>query len=640
MKNRLSSYLLCALILLLSSIVFADGSSDEISPAPPSEIVVGDKTYPIHLVWIDLNDPSIKVDLALAKDKIGTVDSLMTLSQTSDADEAVIAAINASFFNMKPDSQPASTLIIDGAIAHIAEGGSIVGFDGDNRMHSAALDIVIEGSVNNQWEAPYNWTSWNINHLFYQPEALMIFNNHYTGEFPTDPVYVVAVAQHEVVGKYDYIPEIPANGYIIVRRTAQFLDLFKIGDRVDFKMRAVSRDNSDQFADDGLADFINIENAAGAGPMLIKNGQIVLNAKAEGFQIGKFNRGAAKRSLIGVTADNQLALLVSEQPITLAELTAIAQQIGLIEAFNLDGGGSSGLIYNGTYLVEPERKISNAFVIKKLTEQPIRLVLNDRETYFDSYPFIYAPDGSQPRTMVPLRGILECIDATVAWRDQDDSIVVKRFGSEIVFRVGQSAVSVDGKDYQMDVPLLIHKGRSYVSVRFLTEFFGGTVSWDSAKKIVNLTLPTVESNYAIAEDYLADQQFAKALDQYQKVLNMFPNHVSALKKSAYIHDVILNDLRSALVYYQRIVDVFPADPAGYNQLANTYQRLNLIDRAIEIYRQSNRVADNIEAHFQLVQIYRTNDRHLALEHAQWLLDNAADVKQYKRAEQLLKDLKD
>ncbi len=635
--KKIYIYLLVALLLLISGLTFAEEAPAVEEEYPPISVVVGDKSYDVHLIWIDLNDPLIKVDLALAKNKIGTVEPLIDLSQSNDPEEEVIAAINASFFNMKPDSQPASTLIIDGAIEHIAEGGSIVGFDGDNKMHSDIVGIKIDGSVNNQWEFPYNWSAWNINHLFYQPEAVMLFDDHYTGEFPDGQLYAVAIDQHAVIGKYDYIPEIPKNGYILVQRTPNFLDLFNVGDRVDFRFRTVEKDANGQPTDIPLA-FDNIENAAGAGPMLVKNGKKILDAKKEGLKITKFNSGGAKRSMIGVNQQNQLALLVSEVPITLDELTDIALQLGLTEAFNLDGGGSSGLVYQGNYLVEPERKISNAFVIKKLKEQPIRLVLNDSERYFDSYPFIYTADDAEPRTMVPLRGILEKIDATVTWDSANNKVIVERFGSKIVFGVGQKEVVVDGKTYQMDVPLLIHKDRSYVSVRFLTEFFGGTVEWNGAKKIVSLTLPTVEKTYAKAERYFANKDYAKALDQYQNVLQMFPQHVSALKRSAYIHNEVLNDQRGSLQYYQRILEVFSKDITTYNQLAYAYRKLGVIDKAIETYQKSNAIADNREAHLQLVHIFKDSDRAAAIVHANWLRDNAVDVKQYKEALLLLEML--
>ncbi len=640
MNNKLKFFLIAlTLVALCGGVISAD--ADATAKAEPeevfevTEVAVADQTFPVYVLWHDLNDPTIKVDLALAKDKIGTVEELLELSKSDDPDETVVAAINASYFNMKPDSQPASTLLLDGAIQHIAEGGSVVGFDGDNRMHSEVIGIKIEGSVNNQWEYPYNWISWNINHLFYQEDASMIFNNHYTGEFPKDPVYAVAVDQHNVVGKYDYIPEIPKNGYIIVRRTAQFLDLFEVGDRVDFRIKTVEKDAAGQLTNIPLK-FKDIENAAGAGPILVKDGEIVLDAKAEGFKIAKFNSGAAKRSMIGVTADNQMAMVVSEQKITLQQLAKIALKLNLVEAFNLDGGGSSGLVYNGDYLVKPDRKVSNAFVIKKLNRQPIRLVLNGTEEYFDSYPFIYSEASGKPRTMVPLRGILEKIDADVSWDRKNNQVKVSRFGSDIVFTVGEKNISVDGKTYNMDVPLLIYKDRSYVSVRFLTEFFGGKVAWEEAKKLVDLSLPTVEGSYAVAEAMFNQGAYALALDQYGVVLKMFPRHVSALKRTAYIYDDVLDDQRTALNYYDQVLTIFNKDVETYNKLAAAYAKLDVVDEAIDTYQRALDVADNRTTRCELGKLYRAiGDEDNARVQFKWLLDNAVTVAEYKEAQRLL-----
>ncbi len=637
MKNKYRILMLCLLLIALTAIgSFGDEQSDDDKAiVNPTIVTVDGKAYPVHLLWHDLNDPTIKVDLALAKNKIGTVEELLELSQSDDPDELISAAINASYFNMKPDSQPASTLLIDGAIQHIAEGGSVVGFDGDNQMHSEVVGIKIEGSVNNQWEYPYNWIAWNINHLFYQDDASMIFNNHYTGEFPEPPVYAVAVEQHNVVGKYDYIPEIPANGYIIVRRTPQFLDLFEMGDRVDYRIKTVEKDADGKLTNIPLR-FDDIENAAGAGPILIKDGEIVLDPRAEGFNIAKFNSGAARRSMIGVTADNRMAMLVSDRAITLDELAKIALQLDLVEAFNLDGGGSSGLVYNGQYAVEPKRKVSNALVVKKLKSQPIRLVLNESEEYFDSYPFIYSEADGKPRTMVPLRGILEKIDADVSWNQTAGQVIVSRFGSDIVFTVGQKNITVDGKDYDMDVPLLIYKDRSYVSVRFLTEFFGGTVEWNAEKKLVDLTLPTVEGSYNTAEAMFAQGAYALALDQYGVVLNMFPRHVSALKRCAYIYDKVFDDQRTALNYYDKVLDVFAKDVDTYNKLATAYAALGVVDEAVKNYKQAIDIEDNRASHRALGDLYRAlGEAGDARVHYQWLLDNAASVAEYKEAQRLL-----
>ena len=102
------------------------------------------------------------------------------------------------------------------------------------------------------------------------------------------------------------------------------------------------------------ANFEPYPNIVGGGPLLLKRGQIVLNAQAESFS-SSFATQAAPRSAIGVTANGQLLLATahnspgSRGP-TLAELAQLMQQLGSIDALNLDGGSSASLYLGGQLL--------------------------------------------------------------------------------------------------------------------------------------------------------------------------------------------------------------------------------------------------------------------------------------------------
>jgi hypothetical protein len=88
-------------------------------------------------------------------------------------------------------------------------------------------------------------------------------------------------------------------------------------------------------------------------------GQIILDAKAEGFS-SAFNQQTASRSAIGVTAAGTLLIVaVHNRPggagATLAELAQLMQQLGAVDALNLDGGSSTGLYLGGQLLDRPPR---------------------------------------------------------------------------------------------------------------------------------------------------------------------------------------------------------------------------------------------------------------------------------------------
>jgi len=112
------------------------------------------------------------------------------------------------------------------------------------------------------------------------------------------------------------------------------------GDRLTIN----SRPNSDL----GLA-----ANVVGGGPLLLQQGQLVLDGSAEGFGAAFLSQGAP-RTVIG--SDGRLLWLVTLEGIddsgpTLTETARLLQAMGLQEALNLDGGSSTGLVMGGTQTV-------------------------------------------------------------------------------------------------------------------------------------------------------------------------------------------------------------------------------------------------------------------------------------------------
>ncbi|MCK8059513.1 MULTISPECIES: stalk domain-containing protein [unclassified Fusibacter] len=624
-KNFVRSVAAALIIGLTLSTSYADTTNDQIEEPPilePSEFTFEGNTYGYYLQWIDLNDKTLKVELSLAEQKIGSVETLEKLSAPKNENESVIASINGSFFNMKPDSQPVSTLILDGKIEHIMHTGSVVGFDGDNQMHVEKLGIKIEGAINDQWEWPYSWSAWNINHYFDRLDAIMIFNNHYTGKFPVAPVFAVAVDRNEVIGIYDYVPTIPTHGYIIVTRNSNITHLFKLGDKVDYKLSTFERDASQNLTDTAVP-FKDIRTAIGAGPTLVKDGVKVLDAKGEGFSVSKLVGTRAKRSLIGTAPTGQMAFVTTDS-MTLDTLTELALSLGLTNAINLDGGGSSGMMKDGVYVSKPDRKISNALIVTKLKEQPIRISLNDTELFFDVDPYI-----DSGRTLVPLRRILELMGCQVKWDQQTQSVIVNRYQDQLVFTLGEKTVLVNDRAYEMDVPLSIRNSRSFVSIRFLTEFFGGVVDWNSERKLVTLNLPTVDQYYAIAEALYQRKEYVLALDYYEMVLDMHPSHVSSLKRTAYIFDTTLKDHRSALEYYKKALTIFPEDSDTYIKLGNAYRNLDALQEAIAAYENALTIRPNAsEAYYGLAKSYESLNPERAGEYYSWLAENST-IYQYK-----------
>lgn len=116
----------------------------------------------------------------------------------------------------------------------------------------------------------------------------------------------------------------------------------------------------------------------GAGPLLLKNGEAVLNASLEQFR-PPFDKQGAIRSAIAATAKEGELILATihatPEGITpsLAQTAEILKKMGAVDALNLDGGGSTTL-YLGGAVISPNannlRPIHNGIGIFITTPEP------------------------------------------------------------------------------------------------------------------------------------------------------------------------------------------------------------------------------------------------------------------------------
>ncbi|MEL6816219.1 MAG: phosphodiester glycosidase family protein [Cyanobacteria bacterium J06598_3] len=100
--------------------------------------------------------------------------------------------------------------------------------------------------------------------------------------------------------------------------------------------------------------FDSYPNVVGGGPLLIRDRSVVLNPQLEGFSTN-FIEGSAPRTVIGKAADGTWIIATMHDRVggrgpTLRETAQIMQQLGAVDALNLDGGSSSSLYLGGQLL--------------------------------------------------------------------------------------------------------------------------------------------------------------------------------------------------------------------------------------------------------------------------------------------------
>ena len=169
------------------------------------------------------------------------------------------------------------------------------------------------------------------------------WGTHYTAE--TDNEVAIAVVDDRVNGIYpagvagSLRVAIPANGYLLVARQAEAATTarqLEIGEQLSLETRIEP------------ASIDLYPYAIGAGPLLVQNNRVVLDAELEQFR-PPFPSQRAARSAIGLTADGFLKLVTAgkgeeDTGVTLYEMALLMQQLGSRDALNLDGGTSSTLV--------------------------------------------------------------------------------------------------------------------------------------------------------------------------------------------------------------------------------------------------------------------------------------------------------
>lgn len=153
---------------------------------------------------------------------------------------------------------------------------------------------------------------------------------------------------------------VPANGFVLSVPKHNFLRYnFEVGENVQLKFE------TDRYR------YISFKNAISGTPRIVRKGVAKPEAYQEGSRGRRFIGGQLPRTAIGTNfAKTKIYLIVVEPTnvynqtygASLSQLAVVVKKLGCYDAMNLDGGGSSSLIVNGTKVSSPTnsdgRKVS------------------------------------------------------------------------------------------------------------------------------------------------------------------------------------------------------------------------------------------------------------------------------------------
>lgn len=139
---------------------------------------------------------------------------------------------------------------------------------------------------------------------------------------------------------------------------------------------------------------------------------------------------------------------------------------------------------------------------------PVQVILDGRPLTLNPAPTIV-----DDRTMVPLRGLLEAMGATVTWDDATRSVTATRGDKYIRLRIDRRLACLNSGCTQaatLDVPARLLSDRTFIPARFVSQAMGARVSWDEATRAVvietdkapnytftSITIPTLTAGQTI-----------------------------------------------------------------------------------------------------------------------------------------------
>jgi len=90
------------------------------------------------------------------------------------------------------------------------------------------------------------------------------------------------------------------------------------------------------------------------------------------------------------------------------------------------------------------------------------------------------------RAMIPLRFIGEALQAAVSWSDKEQKVTLEGNGKKAELWVGRNEAVLNGGRVQLDFPPMVLNGTTLVPLRFVGEFFGYRVNFESATQTITI----------------------------------------------------------------------------------------------------------------------------------------------------------
>lgn len=316
------------------------------------------------VMTVNVRNPKVRVEAAMV-DK--TVAARAPFSDIVARADGALAVITGNFMNGDSEGNfPVGHVMVNGELLYIGSGYSSLGITADGELRFGRPSIRVRMDPQDR-DYPV-WTAIGLNLKEHEQEAQ--FSVLYTPAFGTQFTVTcagsVTVVSKECVKEYRTVkPEdviaIPADGYVLwlsdtyMREFVYDFQHPEAGEPVKLEYFLYTAD-AEGFTIDGVTQILS------GGPRLVQGGK-AFTEKEEQFSGDRFtDTYSAPRTAVGATADGTL-IFISTDAATVPQLREFMLSLGCVDAFNLDGGASTGLYFNGKTYRTPGRNLATTVSI-------------------------------------------------------------------------------------------------------------------------------------------------------------------------------------------------------------------------------------------------------------------------------------
>jgi hypothetical protein len=182
-------------------------------------------------------------------------------------------------------------------------------------------------------------------------------------------------------------------------------------------------------------------------------------------------------------------------------------------------------------------------LVSGLLPVPSAMAANPVQVILDGRSLSLAPAATivDDRTLVPMRGLLEAMGATLTWDNDTRTVTATREGRYVRLRIDRRLVCLNDSctsGATLDVPARLIDDRTFVPARAVSQALGARVSWDNERRAV-----VIETNKA--PDYSFTSITIPTLKPLQEIQGSVELKVAGAPAGTQVHFMLIDPATGA-----------------------------------------------------------------------------------------------